>query len=231
MDDLKPRDHEFKEAVFANDKLDVTSACKPNSNRYKEAQKANNPVEKRAEKVVTGPVKIKKKSEFRKAAESFFAEDLKNIGAYVWKDIIIPTIKNTIADAIHDSVNMALGTGRRGGSRSSADRVSYSKYYDRSDYRDRDRDRRDPVEPRNRGMFDYENISFDSRGEAEKVLAAMDGIMEQYNLVRVGDLYDLVGETGPYTANDYGWTNIRNAEVTRGRDGYYIKMPRAIPIK
>lgn len=225
MDDLKPRDHEFKEAVFANDKHDVTSACKPNSHRYKEAQKANNPTEKRAEKVVTGSVTIKKKSGFSKAVENFFAEDLKNIGSYVWKDIIIPSLKNTIADAFHDSINMALGTGRRGSNRSNADKVSYSKYYDRRD------DRRDPVEPRNRGMFDYENITFNSRGEAEKVLAAMDRIMEQYNLVRVGDLYDLVGETGPYTANDYGWTNIRNAEVTKGRDGYYIKMPRAIPIK
>ena len=41
---------------------------------------------------------------------------------------------------------------------------------------------------------------------------------------------DLVGVTGNYTDNKYGWTNIRNAEVVRVRDGYRIKLPRALPI-
>ena len=59
----------------------------------------------------------------------------------------------------------------------------------------------------------------------------MDEIMEEYEIVRVADLYDLVGITGDFTDNKYGWTNIRNAEVVRVHDGYKIKMPRAIPIK
>ena len=59
----------------------------------------------------------------------------------------------------------------------------------------------------------------------------MDEIMEEYGIVRVADLYDLVGITGDYTDNKYGWTNIRSAEVVRVRDGYKIKMPRAMPIR
>ena len=58
----------------------------------------------------------------------------------------------------------------------------------------------------------------------------MDEIMEEYEIVRVADLYDLVGVTGEHTDNKYGWTNIRNAEIERVRDGYRIKMPRALPI-
>ena len=58
----------------------------------------------------------------------------------------------------------------------------------------------------------------------------MDEIMEEYGIVRVADLFDLVGITGDYTDNKYGWTNIRSAEVVRVRDGYKIKMPRAMPI-
>ena len=58
----------------------------------------------------------------------------------------------------------------------------------------------------------------------------MDELMDTYGLVRVADLYDLVGITGNYTDNKYGWTNIRNAEIVRVRDGYMIKMPRAVPI-
>ena len=54
--------------------------------------------------------------------------------------------------------------------------------------------------------------------------------MDTYGLVRVADLKDLVGISDNYTDNKYGWTNIRNAEIVRVRDGYMIKMPKAVPI-
>ena len=81
-----------------------------------------------------------------------------------------------------------------------------------------------------RSSYSYDDIILNSRGEAEDVLMRMDELMETYGLVRVADLYDLVGITGNYTDNKYGWTNIRNAEIVRVRDGYMIKMPRAVPI-
>ena len=78
--------------------------------------------------------------------------------------------------------------------------------------------------------YSYDTITLDTRGEAEEVLARMDEIIDTYKMVRVADFYDLVGVTGNYTDNKYGWTNIRNAEVIRVRDGYRIKLPRALPI-
>ena len=36
--------------------------------------------------------------------------------------------------------------------------------------------------------------------------------------------------TSPYTSNKYGWTNIRSAEAVRVRDGYILKLPKAMPI-
>ena len=59
----------------------------------------------------------------------------------------------------------------------------------------------------------------------------MDELIDAYGFVTVADLYDLVGVTGNYTDNKYGWTSIRNAEPVRARGGGYIlKLPRAIPI-
>ena len=58
----------------------------------------------------------------------------------------------------------------------------------------------------------------------------MDELIEHYGIVSVADLYDLVGITGSYTDNKYGWTDIRTAQVVRVRDGYKIKLPRAIPL-
>ena len=58
----------------------------------------------------------------------------------------------------------------------------------------------------------------------------MDGMLETYGVVSVADMYDLVGITCNYTDNKYGWTNLRNAEPVRVRDGYMLKLPKAGPI-
>lgn len=78
--------------------------------------------------------------------------------------------------------------------------------------------------------YDYDDIILESRGEAEDVLERMDELIATYQLVSVADFYDLVGVSGNYTDNKYGWTDIRNASVIRVRDGYMIKLPKALPL-
>lgn len=195
---------------------------KPNSNRFKEEQKKTNLPEKKVEKVTTGKVITKKKSAFSKFADEFISEDAKNVKTYVLGEVLIPAIKKAVLDIVTDGINMILyGDAGRGGKRSTADRVSYRSYSDYS----RPRDTRTVS-----AGYSYDEIILTSRGEAEDVLQRMDELMDAYGLVRVADLYDLVGITGNYTDNKYGWTNIRNAEIVRVRDGYMIKMPRAVPI-
>ena len=58
----------------------------------------------------------------------------------------------------------------------------------------------------------------------------MDELIEKFKVASVADLYDLVGVSCDYTANNYGWTNLRNASVVRVRDGYLLKLPRALPL-
>ena len=58
----------------------------------------------------------------------------------------------------------------------------------------------------------------------------MDEMISVYGIVSVADLYDLIGVTGNYTDNKYGWTDIRSASVVRVRDGYIVKMPKAMPL-
>ena len=48
--------------------------------------------------------------------------------------------------------------------------------------------------------------------------------------VKIADLYDLVGMDSNYTDNRYGWTNLRSAQVVRVRDGYLLKLPKALPL-
>lgn len=179
---------------------------------------------KRAEKIVRGKVKTKK-NEMRKLTDIFISEDVANVKSYILMDVLVPAIKKAIYDIVVNSLDMSL-FGGRGGKRSTADKVSYRDYNSVSR-----RDERTYSSSRTASGYSYDDIILETRGEAEAVLARMDEIMEEYEIVRVADLYDLVGITGEHTDNKYGWTNIRNAEVVRVRDGYTIKMPRALPIR
>lgn len=198
---------------------------KPNSNRYKSGQ-SNAPAErKKVEKVVKGTVKTRKKSEISKLKDTFISEDVSNVKSYIVMDVLIPAAKKAISDIVRDGIDMILyGDTHKGHSSSGASYVSYRSYSDR-DRRDTRRE-----SSRTRVGYDYDDIVLESRVEAEEVLQRMDELIETYGIVSVADLYDLVGKSCNYTDNKYGWTNIRNAEPVRVRDGYLLKMPKAGPI-
>ena len=198
----------------------------PNNSHKNRNEKKELPDGKRAEKVVHGKVKTKK-NDVRKLTDIFIAEDAANVKNYILMDVIVPSVKKAIYDLIVGALDMSLyGARGGGGKRPIADKVSYTDYNSVSR-----RDERSYNRTQTASGYSYDDIILDSRGEAEAVLSRMDEVMEEYGQGRVADLYDLVGVTGNYTDKNYGWTNIRNAEVVRVRDGYKIKMPRALPIR
>ena len=197
-----------------------------NSHKARDEKKASVQEEKRVEKVVRGKVKTQKNNK-RKLADLFISEDAGNVKNYIFLDVIIPAVKKAIYDLVVGALDMSLYGGRGGGGRrSTADRVSYTDYNSV-----RRRDTRSYESARTTSGYSYDDIVLETRGEAEAVLSRMDEIMEEYEIVRVADLYDLVGITGEHTDNKYGWTNIRNAKIVRVRDGWKIEMPRALPIR
>ena len=199
----------------------------PNSNKFKEEQK--NRLTERKErqpiaKVTKGKVKVKKKSELHKFADTFIAEDVAKVKSYVISDVLIPAIKKAISDIVTNGIDMIL-YGETGHSKqSSSSRVSYSKYYD-----DRREDRRSSTST-SRSRYDLDDIIFETRDEAKEVLERMDELIDLYGVASVADFYDLAGVTGNYTDNMYGWTNLSSADVVRVRDGYIIKLPRIRPL-
>lgn len=195
----------------------------PDNSHKSRDEKKQSSEGKRAEKVVSGKVKTKK-NDMRKLTDIFISEDVVNVKSYILMDVLVPSIKKAIYDIVVNSLDMSLFGGRGNGKRSTADRVSY-RDYGASSRRD------DRGSNRTSSGYSYDDIVLETRGEAEAVLSRMDELMDEYQIVRVADLYDLVGITGEYTDNNYGWTNIRNASVERVRDGYKIKMPRALPIR
>jgi uncharacterized protein Veg len=197
---------------------------KPNSHKSKEERRESVP-EKKVEKVIAGTVKSKKKSEIQKFTNVFISEDVNDVKSYILLDVLVPAIKKAISDIVTNGIDMILygGTGRTK-SNSTASKESYRSYYDGGN------DRRDYNLARTKTSYNYDDIILDNRGEAEDVLSRMDELISTYGLVSVADLYDLVGVTGNYTDNKYGWTDIRSASVIRVRDGYMLKLPKVLPL-
>lgn len=193
---------------------------KSNSHKSREEQKETPISEKKVEKIIGGSVKTKKKNGIQKFTDAFAADDLDAIKTYILEDIVIPAIKDVVLDA----VKAFLGVENRSNKRSTASKISYRSYYDKANDRD------GYNSSRTKNGYNYDDIILDNRGEAEEVLSRMDELIATYGLVSVADLYDLVGISCNYTDNKYGWTNICSASVVRIRDGYLIKLPRALPL-
>lgn len=202
--------------------------CPSYSHKSREKQQTadKQPDKKVTAPIVTGAAKPKKKGEIQKITDVFISEDAANVKSYILMDVLVPAIKKAISDIVTNGIDMVL-YGETGRSRKSStgSKISYRNYYERE--RDRDRGSRTAG---SRSGFDYDNIIFDNRGDADAVLTEMDNILDEYKFVSVGDLYDLADvQTTNYRVHSYGWISLASAKVVRVADGYMLKLPRAVP--
>lgn len=189
-------------------------------NSFEEKEK-NEP--KKVESVVANPVKTKKKGFWSKISDEFITEDGKGVGDYILIDVLVPAIKKTISDIVTNGIDMILyGTAKGRNNNVPAYRVSYRNYYDQRN--------NDYARPRVNHNYDYSDIVFQTRGDADAVLNGLRDIINQYGLAKVADYYDLAGADCSYTDNNYGWTELRYADVVRLNNGYSLRLPKPMPI-
>ena len=195
---------------------------KPNSHKYKAE---NSEEKKKIEPVVKSGAKLRKKNELQKVAGSIISEDAKSVKSYILMDVLVPAIKDAIEDIVTNGIRMLLRgdtSARRSGPSGGISHISYNKAYDR-------RDRSSLGRPR--GVMDFDDLILPTRYEAEEVLRSLDDLIETYRIVSVADMYEAAGiRDFEYTARNYGWKDIRRAEVVHVRNGYWLKMPNVSPI-
>jgi hypothetical protein len=177
-------------------------------------------------KVVKGKVKRKKKSFTKQIAETFIGEEVDSVGAYILNDVVIPAIKATLSDAVQGGIEMLLfgerGSyrGRGSSSRNNKPNISYTSYSKP--------DRRSAYRPATQRARNIQEVILDSHREAQDVLNSLVDIIDEYGQASVADLNDLIGVSGKYTDNDYGWDNLNTARVRRVREGYLLDLPKTI---
>lgn len=188
------------------------------------------PEEKKVEKIIKGTVKMQKKSFGKKIAETFLEDDTKSVGSYILYDVMIPAAKELINEMVGGAVEMLLFGERRRGTHTMRDRnKSYTNYNSVSYRGNQDSGNQRPernISRNGRARHDFGEIVLDTRGEAEVVLSNLVDLTIDYRLATVADLYGFLGIESNFTDEKYGWTDLRDARVSRVRGGYLIDLPR-----
>lgn len=202
---------------------------KPNPNRFKESQPGTAtpaPERKKVEKVVAGKVTAKPKGELAKFFETFFAEDIHKVKDYLLKDVIVPTIKDTIWTVIaRGSERMLYGEAGHAPKNSKLPYVNYNGLFKQPSQSSNSNS--------NNSQYSVDNIILEDRGDAERVLEAMKAHIAEFGAVSISELYEFIGEPiGDFTTTRWGWRSLNTAGIMRtSNGGYKLDLPRAISLK
>lgn len=181
----------------------------------------------KVEKVTTGAAHMKKKSLGKRFVEALLPGNVTNVREYVINDCLIPTVKNAVVDMIQNGVEMfVFPEGRKRPKGIPGGKVNYGGMY-----RGNQVTKRTPSYGNEYRGFDYDQIEFESRADAEAVLEAIYELIEQYGFATVGRFYDAAGVTTTNVMTEkYCWTAMTGANIVRSGSAWYIDMPKPSPL-
>lgn len=181
-----------------------------------------------------------KKNGIEKVAGSFISSDVKKVKSYLLTDVIIPNAKKLISDVVSRGVDMLLFNG---GGRPNSGYGSYGSVSGAFSYKDYNRSyttnsygsARPPLSEYNQGLSlsnnTLDNLVVKSYADGREVLSRMNTLIETYGMISVYETCKLLGVVGRHTDFDWGWSDIRAAEVVPYRGEFLLKMPRPISLR
>ena len=183
------------------------------------------------EKIVAVGKKPKRKSILGIMFEEIILKNFNEMKNTFVDEVLIPQTMDWLYGLGTDFLSDVFQT-----SRASSGRRSVSSRRGFIDYGSKSRDirgRRERRSEREDDVQDYEEISFGTRQDAERVLTKMIATIERYDgTVSVADLLSFSGFKTTYVDRKYGWTKLDRARACRGKDGrYYLDLPDALPIE
>lgn len=182
------------------------------------------PEKARPEKVIEGEVVRRKRGLIGKLQQTFLSEDSNSVVSYVVMEVLVPATKNAISDAVSQGIERMLFGDTRPRSPVGG-RPGYTNYS-----RFGQQEQRREMTRQQRATHDFSDIIISTRGEAEDVLDRLRDLINSYDVATVSDLYDLVGLTGEFTDDKWGWFDLRSASVRAVRGGYLLSLPRTRPV-
>lgn len=206
---------------------DAPSGTNYPSNSKKKKEEVEQKREPRVAKTISSEVVERKKPLGKRFMAAFTGDDSRTVGQYVLFEVVLPAAKQLISDVVTQATERFL-FGDSGGRRSS--RPGYTAYNRMSSTQNR---REEPrvLSQRARATHNFDEIVLPDRRDAERVLEDLIACVDEYDVATVSDLYDLVGITGSFQDDKWGWYDLRDSRVKRVREGYLLDLPRTQPIE
>lgn len=191
-------------------------------------------------KIVNSRAIKRKKSVGKRLLEMVVGDQVTDVRTFVVQDILVPAVKDMVADMAHGITDILIYRDTRGGRgyRGYSHGYDYSRQYRSSDPLDRkygygySERRRDPRNdgPR-RALKITDDIIVGSKREAENVLSEMARCIQQYGQVTLSQVYSMVGWDQTYTDNYWGWYDMGSAHTKRVREGWLLDIPKPVPME
>lgn len=216
---------------MSDEKKETPKSLYP-SNSHKSKAPDNKKPEKLEALTDLGTVSQRKKSLGRRIAETFTGDDVKNVGTYIVFDIILPAAKNMLSDAVSQGAERLLfgdSYRPRQNSRYGSGGFNYNKISGgkSNQYRaDIDRPGGRPISSQAQDKHDFDELIFNDRASAERVLDRLIDLINQFDTATVSDLYDLINVNASHQDRKWGWTDLREANVRRTNQGFLLLLPK-----
>lgn len=168
----------------------------------------------------------------------FGEEGFRGAATHMVQEVIVPSIQNTVADVLVTAVQRAIF-----GDDYIHRRANVGSFWGRGNnvtrmdtYRGKQIDYTKNFAHRNTRASNIVNdIAFETRQEAQEVFNVLLANLNQYDVVTVGDYYELTDNAASFTDHSYGWSvstgGLNGARIVAARGGgYKIQFPQPVEV-
>lgn len=202
-------------------------------NSHKSRRQPDEP--QKLERVTSVAAERRKRTLGRRFRETFIGGNAKTAAEYTMIEVVVPAIKDTVAEALQSGIEKLIyGDSRprhRGTTPPSYTNVGRVNYQQLSTPPRSQPPTSNSLSRRSRARHDFDEIVIQSRQEANEVIDRLFDILSRYGSVPVASLYELTGIESSHTDFKWGWTDLRGAKAAKLRSGgYLLDLPEPEPL-
>lgn len=190
-----------------------------------EGPSPNGPPE-RIERVTSAEASRRKRGVGKHFKDTFIGGTARGAMDYVVTDVVVPTIRDLLFESFQSGMERwVYGESRiRRGVRPPTDKYSAHVNYQGMSTSPSNRPPTSTrmISNQSKVRQTFDEIVIPSRSEAEEVLDRMFEFLSRYGVVKVAELYEMVGIRSDHTDHTWGWTSLGGAKVARLRSGGYL---------
>lgn len=152
--------------------------------------------------------------------------------SFIFDEIVTPLIQRAVVEGVTGAINyLVKGDAYADRKNNSSFGKSYINYNGISSGKSNGNSGQYVYSGKNSGM-EIENVWFESRVDAQRVLDEMQNVIANYDILTVNGFYDIIGRTNIIDPSNekFGWSDLRNAYITASRGGWVIHLSHPMPI-